>query len=205
MTISKEIRQAIYNLHDQGKSIKEIYSVLKMQNISISEKYVSRIVKEDRQNNNNSFLSCIPEDETEAFSAKTDLNEFNDSFNNETKKETKEETRQEETKDIQETVQTIHVIQDVVKDEVQKVMSTFNQEITERNDKLDVIIKEVKKNRNKPLNMSKTLKSRVVFNTEGLTESEKRIRRNLIIKIRNYVDCFSDNDITFEVCGNDFF
>lgn len=124
-TISKEIRQAIYNLHDQGKSVKEIYSVLKMQNISISEKSVSRIVKEDRDkdNTNKSFLSCIPDDEIEVFNPKTNVNtdfdEFNDSFSNETKDKTKEE-RQEEIKDnhktkeetkenIHETVQAIQV------------------------------------------------------------------------------------------------
>ena len=40
------------------------------------------------------------------------------------------------------------------------------------------------------------------FNTDGLTEEEKRLRRDMIIKIRNYIDCFSDNEIILSMCGN---
>jgi len=40
------------------------------------------------------------------------------------------------------------------------------------------------------------------FNTDGMTEQEKRLRRDLIIKIRNYIDCFSDNEIIQTKCGN---
>lgn len=178
-----------------------------MQNVS-----VSRIVKEDRDkdNTNKSFLSCIS-DEKEEFNTQTEhmKTDFNDSFSSETKDKTKEErqgTRQEETKEerhnIQETAQAILVIQDAVKDEVQKVISSFNQEITQSDDRLDDIIKQVKKNCNKPLNMSKTNK-RPLYNTDGLTESEKRLRRDLIIKIRNYIDCFVDHETIGEICGND--
>ena len=41
-----------------------------------------------------------------------------------------------------------------------------------------------------------------VFNTDGLTEQEKRFRRDLIIKIRNYLDCFSDHEIIQNICGD---
>ena len=40
------------------------------------------------------------------------------------------------------------------------------------------------------------------FNTDGMTEQEKRLRRDMIIKIRNYIDCFSDNEIIQSMCGN---
>ena len=40
------------------------------------------------------------------------------------------------------------------------------------------------------------------FNTDGMTEDEKRLRRDMIIKIRNYIDCFSDNEIIQSMCGN---
>ena len=35
-----------------------------------------------------------------------------------------------------------------------------------------------------------------------MTEQEKRLRRDVIIKIRNYIDCFSDNEIIQSMCGN---
>ena len=41
-----------------------------------------------------------------------------------------------------------------------------------------------------------------MFNTDGLTEQEKNIRRDLIAKIRNYVDCFTEYEVIDEVCGD---
>ena len=40
------------------------------------------------------------------------------------------------------------------------------------------------------------------LNTDGMTEQEKRLRRDIIIKIRNYIDCFSDNEIIQSICNN---
>ena len=35
-----------------------------------------------------------------------------------------------------------------------------------------------------------------------MTEQEKRLRRDMIIKIRNYIDYFSDNEVVQTMCGN---
>ena len=65
----------------------------------------------------------------------------------------------------------------------------LNKDISERNDKLVEIIKETKKKTSKPIPVNK-LPQINPFNTDGLTEEEKRLRRDMIIKIRNYIDCF---------------
>ena len=52
------------------------------------------------------------------------------------------------------------------------------------------------------MNMSKTKTRTVMFNTDGMTEQEKNIRRDLIVKIRNYVDCFTGYEIINEICGD---
>ena len=41
-----------------------------------------------------------------------------------------------------------------------------------------------------------------MYNTDGMTEQEKNIRRDLIVKIRNYVDCFTGYEIIDEICGD---
>ena len=53
--------------------------------------------------------------------------------------------------------------------------------ISESNAKLDEIIKETKKKVNKPLPMNK-LPQINAFNTDGMTEDEKRLRRDMIIR-----------------------
>ena len=52
------------------------------------------------------------------------------------------------------------------------------------------------------MNMSKTNTRTVMYNTDGMTEQEKNIRRDLIVKIRNYVDCFIGYEIIDEICGD---
>ena len=64
------------------------------------------------------------------------------------------------------------------------------------------MLKETKKKMTKPMNMNK-VKSIEVFNTDGLTEDEKRMRRDMIIKIRNYIDCFANHEIIEGICGSD--
>ena len=88
-----------------------------------------------------------------------------------------------------------------IKEGTEQVLSMLNKDISESNDKLDEIIKETKKKTSKPLPVNK-LPQINPFNTDGLTEEEKRLRRDMIIKIRNYVDCFSDNEIIQSMCGN---
>ena len=92
-----------------------------------------------------------------------------------------------------------------VKEGTEQVTSMLNKDIVEEikssNDKLDEIINETKKKVNKPLSMNKFPHIKA-FNTDGMTEQEKRLRRDMIIKIRNYIDCFSDNEIIQSMCGN---
>ena len=52
------------------------------------------------------------------------------------------------------------------------------------------------------MNMSKTKTRTIMFNTDGMTEQEKNIRRGLIVKIRNYVDCITGYEIINEICGD---
>ena len=111
-------------------------------------------------------------------------------------------TKTEEKEDKLVFQETLNVIKNTVKEETQKVLSTLNQDISESNDKLDSILKEAKKNCNKLMNMSKTKTRTVMFNTDGMTEQEKNIRRDLVVKIRNYVDCFTGYDVINEICGD---
>ena len=52
------------------------------------------------------------------------------------------------------------------------------------------------------MNVTKLKPRGSIFNTDGLTEQEKNIRRDLIVKIRNYVDCFTGYEIIDEICGD---
>ena len=67
---------------------------------------------------------------------------------------------------------------------------------------LTLFSKKLRKNCNKPINMSKTETRTVMFNTDRMTEQEKNIRRDLIVKIRNYVDCFTGYEIINKICGD---
>ena len=95
----------------------------------------------------------------------------------------------------------ISIINQGVKEGTEQFISKLNKDISESNDKLDEIINETKKKVNKPLSVNK-LPQIIPFNTDGMTEQEKRLRRDVIIKIRNYIDCFSDNEIILSMCGN---
>ena len=197
--ISKEVRQRIHVLYSQGLTVKDIMSNLKNEQVAISEKTIYRILKENNDDNvNNKTFVSIVEDV------------FNESFRS--LEEDKEDKREEDKEDNESIVEyktdlqeTIDIIKNAVKEETHKVLSTLNNvnhDITESNDKLDKIIKEAKKSCNKPMNMSNTKTRSVMFNTDGMTEQEKNIRRDLIVKIRNYVDCFTGYEIIDEICGD---
>ena len=203
--ISKEVRQRIHDLHSQGGSVKDIMSVLKLEYITISEKTVYRILKENIEDNENNktFLSLNEADFNESFTETENIQrqeEEVDEFITEDIKVTKTEDREKEDNTVFH--ETLNVIKNAVKEETQKVLSTLNQDISDSNDKLDIILKEAKKNCNKPMNMSKTKTRTVMFNTDGMTEQEKNIRRDLIVKIRNYIDCFTGYEIINEICGD---
>ena len=91
-------------------------------------------------------------------------------------------------------------LQNLINQGVKQGTEQVLKDISESNDKLDEIIKETKKNFNKPMSINK-LPQINPFNTDGMTEQEKRLRRDMIIKIRNYIDCFSDNEIILSMCG----
>ena len=216
--ISAEIRHRIYSLSSQGKSVKEILTIL---NHTISDKTIYRIIKENKEDNanNRTFVSLNDDDKemtsfTEKEKEKTfkdfdDSDEFDEFVPDETKTENRKEETYEEKSEKEETnidredvlQETLNVIMNAVKEETQKVLSTLNQDISESNDKLDSILKQAKKNCNKPMKMSNA-KPCAMFNTDGLTEQEKSIRRDLIVKIRNYVDCFTGYEVIDEICGD---
>ena len=206
--ISKEVRQRIHVLHGQGSSVKDILSILRQEHVTVSEKTIYRILKENNEDNvNNKTFASIPEaDFDESFSSleedlKQDKKE--EEMTIETKKNNINKEDNESVEELKTDLQeTIDIIKNAVKEETQKVLSTLNHDISEGNDKLDQIIKAAKKNVNKPTNMSKTNTRTVMYNTDGMTEQEKNIRRDLIVKIRNYVDCFTGYEIIDEICGD---
>ena len=120
------------------------------------------------------------------------------------------EDKNQEDKDQEERLSNeIQILQGAINKEVregiqeglQQVFTVFNKDIAESNDKLDKMLKETKKKINKPMNMNKGTTIEI-FNADGLTEEEKRIRRDLIIKIPNYIDCLVDNEIIEGICGS---
>jgi len=48
--ITKEVRERIYDLKKDGKSVKEILGILRAEGIKISDKSIYRILKEKRNN-----------------------------------------------------------------------------------------------------------------------------------------------------------
>ena len=117
---------------------------------------------------------------------------------------TREENKNHEIKDdLQDNL--FSIINKGVKEGTEQFISKLNKDISESKDKLDEIIKETKKKTSKGLNIPlpvNRLPQINAFNTDGMTESEKRLRRDMITKIRNYIDCFSDNEIIQTMCGN---
>ena len=214
--ISKEIRSKIYSLHNEDKSVKEILSILRQENISISDKTIYRIIKENKKDKEKdvSFIS-LNESFTELENNNHCIIEFNDSFTEdkgdkeivvfdakeEEDKEDVSEYKKHEKEREKERQSAFEIIKNAVKEETQKVLSTINQDIAESNDKLDSILKQTKV-QSKPL--PKSSKPIIMFDTSGLTDQEKILRRNLIVKIRNYIDCFSDYDVVINLGGSSF-
>ena len=97
----------------------------------------------------------------------------------------------------------ISLINQGVKEGTEQVKSMLSPQKTNDDYRDDLINKAKRswKEPNKPIPVNK-LPNIVPFNTDGMTESEKRLRRDMIIKIRNYIDCFSDNEIIQSMCGN---
>jgi len=208
--ISKEVRQRIYELNEESKTVREILGILKSEGIKISDKSIYNILKEKTKNQS---LTSFDESFNESFgdnnttptltidNGKMEKEDVlilpTSTFTNENdmnpQKNINLENLQKE--DL------YSLINQGVKEGTEQVLSMLNKDISESNDKLDEIIKETKKKTSKPLPVNK-LPQINPFNTDGLTEEEKRLRRDMIIKIRNYVDCFSDNEIILSMCGN---
>ena len=170
--ISKEVRQRIYELNEESKSVKEILGILKSEGIKISDKSIYKILKE--KTNNQSVASF---DET-----------FDESFGDDIPVPTL--TREKENNITLPTLNDLNpqgdninlenlqnLINTGVKEGTEQVLSMLNKDISESNDKLDEIIKETKKKTSKPIPVNK-LPQINPFNTDGLTEEEKRLRRD---------------------------
>ena len=188
---SKEVRQRIYELHIESKPVREILTILKSEGIKISDKSIYNIIKENEQNKvkNQSFVSIEVDDTS-----------FNESFGEEEVKTNEGNIKED----------LFSLINQGIKEGTEEVKSILfskgndkenNGNDEDNNDRLDKLINETKKKVNKPVPVNKILHI-VPFNTDGLTEEEKRLRRDMIIKIRNYIDCFSDNEIILSMCGN---
>ena len=135
-------------------------------------------------------MTSFDDDEEEKIS-----NPFNESFGEDNtlptltrEHMTEEKTHQQEddnkNNNIKDNLFTL--INQGVKEGTEQVISMLNkgnqkepiiEEIKSSNDKLDEIINETKKKVNKPLPMNK-LPQINAFNTDGMTESEKRLRRD---------------------------
>ena len=202
--INTEVRQRIYKLHGESKSVKEILGILKSEGIKISDKSIYRILKEKVNNQsttsfdetfNESFGEDIPTP-TLTREKENDLILPSPTFTIEN--DMKLQNTQGENINL-ENLQ--NLINEGIREGTEQVLSMLNKDISESNDKLNEIIKETKKKTSKPIPVNK-LPQINPFNTDGLTEEEKRLRRDIIIKIRNYIDCFSDNEIIQSMCGN---
>ena len=202
--ISKEIRQRIHELHKESKPVREILSILKSEGVKISDKSIYNIIKENEENKvkNQSFASIEVDDSfNESFGEEDKTNECKNEENilpTLTYYDTNTQDKEGNTNYL---THISSIINQGVKEGTEEFISKLNKDISESNDKLDGIIKETKKKVNKPLPMGK-LPQINPFNTDGMTEQEKRLRRDMIIKIRNYIDCFSDNEIIQSMCGN---
>ena len=148
--ISKEVRQRIYELNEESKSVREILGILKSEGIKISDKSIYKILKE--KTNNQSVASF---DET-----------FNESFGDDIPIPTL--TRGEENNITIPTLNDINpqgnnidlenlqsLINKGVKEGTDQVLSMLNKDISESNDKLDEIIKETKKKTSKAMPVNK--------------------------------------------------
>ena len=177
---------------------------MKSEGIKISDKSVYNILK---KKTTGTSLTSIEE---EGFSLNNPVNNsFDESFSdNDARKEiiTKPintlvftDNEEEEEKEIQIPKTLISLINQGVKEGTEQVKSMLSPQKT-NDDYLDDLINKTKKT-NKPMPVNK-LPNIIPFNTDGMTESEKRLRRDMIIKIRNYIDCFSDNEIIQSICGN---
>ena len=72
--ISKEVRQRIYELNEEGKLVKEIFSILKSEGIKISDKSIYNIIKEKTKNRS---LTSFDEEEEEKISEKHPTHSMN--------------------------------------------------------------------------------------------------------------------------------
>ena len=195
--ISKEVRQRIYELNEESKTVREILGILKSEGIKISDKSIYNILKEKTKNQSltsfdETFNESFGEDNTSpTLAIENDLILPSPTLIREEK----------ETLPILQKEDLYSIINQGVKEGTEQVLSMLNKDISESNDKLDEIIKETKKKVNKPMPVNK-LPQINPFNTDGMTEDEKRLRRDMIIKIRNYIDCFSENEIILSMCGN---
>ena len=196
--ISKEVRQRVYQLNEESKTVREILGILKSEGIKISDKSIYNILKEKTKNQSMlSFDETFNESFGEDITAPTLITE-NDLILPTPTLIIEEE---EKTLPALQREDLYSIINQGVKEGTEQVLSLINKDISESNDKLDEIIKETKKKTSKPLPVNK-LPQINPFNTDGMTEDEKRLRRDMIIKIRNYIDCFSDNEIIQSMCGN---
>ena len=92
--ISKEIRNRIHYLHQEGRSVKEILYILNGDNVVISDKTIYRIIKENKENKekNVSFIS-FNESFTDEFEPQPGILNDVDSFTD--IKEVNEEIKEE--------------------------------------------------------------------------------------------------------------
>lgn len=179
--IPTEIRQKIISLSQEGKSAKDIHEIIQQEQ-EISIKSVYRIIKEGKENVNTTFYSS------------GSCDDLFPSFPIIVKKE--EEPLLCE-KDDTETI--INEIKNAVKEETVKILREVNQP-SDKEDQFDQILKETKK-KCKPMNFSSNEVKVNPLDTDNLSDQEKEIRRNLMTKIRNYIDSFADHEVIQEICG----
>ena len=171
--ITKEVRERIYDLNKDGKSVKEILGILGTEGIKISDKSIYRILKEKK---NNESVASFEDSFNESFGDELNMEEKilpplirNTSMIEEEKTEATPEQGVIQGKNID-----LQNLQDIinkgVKEGTEQVISMLNKDLTESNDKLDEIIKETKKKTPKPMPVNK-LPQINPYNTD---EVEKR-------------------------------
>ena len=181
--ITKEVRERIYDLNKDGKSVKEILGILGTEGIKISDKSIYRILKEKK---NNESMASFEDSFNESFG--DDLNMEEKILPPLVRNNAMIEEEKTDTVVIQGNNIDLQNLQDIinkgVKEGTEQVISMLNKGnqielLTESNDKLDEIIKETKKKGPKPMPVNK-LPQINPYNTDGMTEDEKRLRRDMI-------------------------
>lgn len=199
--ISDEIRRRVLELNETKISRKEIKEILLKEGHEISESSIGRIIRGET-----SLNTSINNDETNFAS-------FENMFVNIQKQPKYDdddfEEENEEEKIQKENQEAMNLVKQVAQEEIEKlapIVQNFNQELERNNKEMDELIEKTKVKPKAIKNIQSRKPVESLFTT-NLQPQEQKIRRDIIINIRNLVDMFYDYSetkaIIEDICGTD--